>query len=777
MARACWLCVFVVLVARSLLAQPAADSQLRGRVTDETGGVLPGVTVELRSEGAAPLETVTDMAGEYSFSGVAPGKYQVAFTLINFASVLRRDVKMSAGVTRVDAAMHVSLSAEVAVVGKRTFADLADMEDPAENLVGVAQSASQGAITARQLDVLPIMRVGEVLETVPGMIASSHAGGGKANQYFLRGFNLDHGTDFAQTIGAMPVNLPSHAHGQGYSDINFMIPELVAGMQYSKGPYYADQGDFATAGAANINYVTSIDRPLLHVEIGDQGYDRALLAASHKLRAGNMLVALEVSHNDGPWVRPDAFQKVNGIVRYSQGDAINGFALTAMGYHGQWNSTDTVPQRAITEGLIGRFGTLDPSDGGNTYRYSFSGDWQRGSGSSLTKVTGYGIGYDLDLFSNFTFYLDDPVHGDQHEQADHRFVTGVKVMHKRQTRWEGRAVQNTFGVQVRNDDITNLALYHTQARSRLSTTSQAGVLESTAGVYGQNETEWTPWLRSTVGLRADVTRFRVDDEVNALNSGTTTAGIVSPKGGVTFGPWSGTELYVNAGEGFHSNDARGVTATRDLNGNTITPVTPLVKAKGAELGLRTVVVPHLQTTVAVWTLRLESELTWDGDTFGSVPSPASKRSGVELANYYSPKRWLTFDADASWSAARYSEPNPAGQYVPEAVGTVVSAGAMVDNLHRTFGGLRWRYFGPRALLADNSQRSKATSLFELEIGYQLAKKLRLTAECFNLLNSAVSDVDYYFVSRLPGESLNGVADVMTHPALSRSARINMAVGF
>ena len=340
----------------------------------------------------------------------------------------------------------------------------------------------------------------------------------------------------------MPVNLPSHAHGQGYSDINFMIPELVAGMATFKGLDYADQGDFATAGAANINYVTSIDRPLLHVEIGDQGYDRALLAASHKLQAGNMLVALEVSHNDGPWVRPDAFQKVNGIVRYSQGDAINGFALTAMGYHGQWNSTDTAPQRSITEGLIGRFGTLDPSDGGNTYRYSFSGDWQRGSGSSLTKVTGDGIGYDLDPFSNFTFYLDDPVHGDQHEQADHRFVTGVKVMHKRQTRWEGRAVQNTFGVQVRNDDITNLARYH----NKPAVASRRPARRAWTGIHGrrdgQNETEWTPWLRLTVGPRADVTRFRVDDEVNALNSGTTTAGIVSPKGGVTFGPWSGTAL-------------------------------------------------------------------------------------------------------------------------------------------------------------------------------------------------------------------------------------------
>ena len=684
---------------------------------------------------------------------------------------------MSTGVTRVDVVMHLSLSAEVAVIGKRTFANLADMEDPEENLVGVAESASQGAITARQLDVRPLMRVGEVLETVPGMIASSHAGGGKANQYFLRGFNLDHGTDFAQTIGGLPVNMPSHAHGQGYSDINFMIPELVAGVQYSKGPYYADQGDFATAGSANTNYVTSIDRPLARLEIGGQGYSRGLFAVSQKVLSGTMLAALDASHNDGPWVQPDDLQKINGIVRYSQGDAINGFSLTAMGYHGQWNSTDTVPQRAITNGWIDRFGTLDPSDGGQTYRYSFSGDWQHGSTSTLTKVTAYGIGYNLNLFSNFTFYLDDPVHGDQHEQVDHRFVTGVKVMHKRQTRWHGRTVQNTFGVQVRNDDVADVALYHTKDRARLSTASQASVMETTGGVYAQNAVEWAPWLRSIIGLRADATRFRVVDHVDALNGGTVSDGIVSPKGSVAFGPWGRTEFYVNAGEGFHSNDARGAVATRDLTGNPITPVTPLVRAKGAEVGVRTVVVPHLQTTLAVWTLRLASELTWDGDTFGSVPSPASKRSGVELANYYSPMRWLTFDGDLSWSDARFTEPNPAGPYVPEAVGTVASAGATVDNLHRAFGSLRWRYFGPRALTEDNSQRSQATSLFELAAGYQLTKKLRVTAELFNLFNSAVSDIDYYFVSRLQGEPSAGVADVMTHPTLARTARVNLALGF
>jgi hypothetical protein len=433
--------------------------------------------------------------------------------------------------------------------------------------------------------------------------------------------------------------------------------------------------------------------------------------------------------------------------------------------------------RAFNEALIGRFGTLDSSDGGHTYRYSLSGEWQRGSGSTLTKVTGYGIGYDLDLFSNFTFFLDDPVHGDQHEQADHRFITGARVMHKRQTRWGGHAVQNTVGIQVRNDDIANLALYHTQARVRFETTSQSAVLESTAGVYAQNEVEWTPWLRSMAGLRVDATRFRVDNRIDPVNSGTTTAGIVSPKGGVTFGPWKGTEFYVNAGQGFHSNDARGVLATRDPAGAPITPVTPLVKATGAEVGVRTVEVPHLQSTLTVWMLRLDSELTWDGDTFFSVPSPASKRSGIEFANYYSPKRWLTFDADASWSQARYRDYNPAGQYVPEAVGTVVSAGATIDNWNRMFGSLRWRYFGPRALIEDNSQRSQATSLFELEGGYQLAPHVRLITAVFNVFNNAVSDVDYYFVSRLPGEPASGIADIMTHPSLSRSARVTLAVAF
>src|SRR5882672_4639349 len=323
-----------------LLTGVASAQTISGTVRDETGGALPGVTVEARSASGSPSTTATDASGSYQVDRLADGRYQLTFTLINFASLTRRDVIVSSSPVRVDTILHLSLSADVTVTGKNTFANLADAANPAENLVGIALSASQGAITAQQLDARPIMRTGDVLETVPGVVISQHSGEGKANQYYLRGFNLDHGTDFAATVSGMPVNMPTHGHGHGYSDLNFLIPELVSGVQFSKGPYFADQGDFATAGAANINYVSALTRPIVRVGGGDEGYRRALAAASAPVGPGQVLGAYEVDHNDGPWVHPDHYGKVNGLLEYSQGDAVNGFSLTAMGYRGAWNSTD-----------------------------------------------------------------------------------------------------------------------------------------------------------------------------------------------------------------------------------------------------------------------------------------------------------------------------------------------------------------------------------------------------------------------------------------------------
>ena len=571
--------------------------------------------------------------------------------------------------------------------------------------------------------------------------------------------------------------MPTHGHGHGYSDLAFLIPELTSGVQFAKGPYFAEQGDFATAGAANINYTNSLARPIVRIGGGGQGFMRALAAASRGAAGGTWLGAVEVQHNDGPWTRPDDFKKVNGVVRYTRGDAVNGLALTAMGYHGTWNSTDQIPRRAVDDGSLDRFATIDTSDGGDSYRYSLSADWQRTANNASTKVSAYGIAYDMNLFSNFTYFLDDPVNGDQFRQADRRLVSGAKVSHRRVGEWGGRPVQNTAALQIRNDAISNVGLYHTVRRQPLETVREDEVLQTSVAAYFQNDTAWTPWLRTLAGVRVDGYRFDVEAGEPA-NSGTDYAGLASPKFGAVIGPFDGTEFYVNAGLGFHSNDARGATITIDpATGDAAERVTPLARAKGAELGLRSVRIPRLQTSLSLWTLSLDSELIFIGDAGNTEAGRPSHRYGVEFANYYSPRPWLVFDADVSVSRAHFTDDDPAGDLVPGAVNTVISGGLTLDSLKNVFGSARLRYFGPRSLVEDDSVRSKATSLVNLEVGYRFSRGVRVAVDIFNLFDADHSDIDYFYTSRLPGEPGDGVDDFHFHPVLPRSARVNLIVGF
>ena len=608
---------FVLLTA----AVASAQAPLTGTVRDETGAALPGVLVELRSGAAAVGQTTTNERGEYRLDGIRSGRFELSFTLVNFATV-RRPVTIATDAQTVDAVLFLVLSADVTVTGKSTFTNLADAPDPSQDLVGIAQSASQGAVTARQLDTRPIMRPGDVLETVPGVVISQHSGEGKANQYYLRGFNLDHGTDFATTVAGMPVNMPTHGHGHGYSDLNFLIPELASGVQFSKGPYFAEHGDFATAGTANINYTNTLARPMVRGGGGNDAFGRVLVAAAPAVGGGTLLAALELERSDGPWEQPDDLRKFNGLIRYTRGDARNGLSVTLMGYRGTWNSTDQIPARAVADGRIGRFGLVDPTDGGKSSRYSASLEWQRSNGNTSTTLSAYGLKYDLDLFSNFTYFLDDPENGDQFQQTDHRFVSGARLTHRRIGRWMDRPTQNTVGVQFRNDHISDIGLYHTRERERLETIRQDSVLQTSTGAFAQNETEWTPWLRTLAGVRVDGYRFDVNAGITE-NAGTDYAGLVSPKGGAVFGPFAKTEIYVNAGLGFHSNDARGATITVDpVAGEPASRVTPLARATGAEIGFRTVRIPRLQMTVTAWTLGLDSELVFVGDAGTTAPRPA-----------------------------------------------------------------------------------------------------------------------------------------------------------
>ena len=772
---ALWFLIAATVFARAQETVPS----LTGHVTDQTGATLPGVSVQVIStDRRTSLTTVTDTTGRYAFSGLPAGQYSVTFSLTNFADVRRWNITVSASApAAVDATMQLALNAQVVVTARETFKNLADLTRPAENLVGIAAAASEGAVTARQIEARPIMRAGEVLETVPGVIISQHSGEGKANQYYLRGFNLDHGTDFATTVAGMPVNLPTHGHGQGYSDVNFLIPELVTGVQFRKGPYYSQEGDFSAAGSAHVNYANVLARPIASASAGKDGWARLLLGASPRVGTGTLLAAIELSGNDGPWVRPDDYRKVNGVVRYSRGHSPNAFSLTGLAYAARWDSTDQVPDRAIASGQIARFGHVDPTNGGQTARYSVVAEYQRTSGNALTRATAFASRYRLNLFSNFTYFLSDPRRGDQFEQADRRWVTGGRLSQTRKMRWRSRLGENTFGIQVRNDDIPVVGLYRTQARARVSTTRQDAVTQTSIGAFAENELRWLPWFRTSAGLRIDGYRFdvRADDPVN---SGTKRSSLVSPKGGATFGPWRSTEFYLNAGMGHHSNDARGSTITRDPStGDPAEPVTPLVRAKGAEVGFRTIAIPRMQSTVAVWRLGLASELLFVGDAGTTEASRPSRRYGIEWTNYARLSSTVTADADLAWSRARFTDRDPAGPFIPGAAEVIASLGLTVDLTRGLFGSARLRYFGGRPLIEDDSVRSKSTTLINGQLGYHLTPRLHVVLDVFNLFDAEASDIDYFYRSRLPGEPDGGVDGIHTHPTLPRSARLVFRVQF
>ena len=774
-----------LLVSCWLLVTTVAEAQtgvITGQVTDETGGVLPGVTVGLGPVGAPSVsETVTDETGTYRFDTVAPGPAELTFRLINF-STLRRPVTVTAGVPlTVDARLLVAASADIVITAPRTFRNLAEIENPAENLVGVASAGSEGAITAAQLAVRPVNRATEVLETVPGLVISQHSGEGKANQYYLRGFNLDHGFDFATTIAGIPVNMPTHAHAQGYADANFLIPELVSGVQFRKGPYYAENGDFSSAGSANINYFNVLDRPMVTVSGGSFGYGRFLAAASPRVGAGHLLGALEWERDNGPWVSPNDKDKFNGVLRYSQGDARNGLSLTFLGFQNHWHSTDQIPQRAVDAGLIDRFGFIEESDGGETYRYAGVLDWQTSRANDSTRLTAYTQRYGVQLFHNFTYFLNDPVNGDQFEQYEQRWTTGAKLTHRRLARIQGRPTESAFGVDLRHDAVGGpLGLYHTRQTQRLDTIRAEEVRQQSLGLFADTEIEWSRVVRTTFGLRGDVYRWNVDSH-NPLNSGTDAAAILSPKVSAAFGPWRSTELYANWGLGFHSNSGLGVVLQVDpVTGDAVDPSPAFARANGGEFGVRTVALRGLQTTITGWYLGFDSELVYVGDSGSTEAGPASRRFGLEVTNYIYPNRWTTLDLDVSFSRARYRDVPEGENYVPGALNRVISGGLAVNPPAGVsagpFAGMRLRHFGPRPLIEDNSVRSKATSIVNAEIGYKFSDTIRLTLEGFNVFDAEASDIDYFFESRLAHEP-DPVEDIHFHAAIPRSARLALRVTF
>ncbi|WP_090435554.1 TonB-dependent receptor domain-containing protein [Duganella sp. CF458] len=624
--------------------------------------------------------------------------------------------------------------------------------------VGMADSAGMGSVSQRQLEARTIYRPGEILEATPGLVASQHSGEGKANQFYLRGFNLDHGTDLRTTVDGMPVNQRSHAHGQGWTDLNFIIPELVARLDYNKGPYNAGTGDFSSAGAAAISYSARLPQDQAGATAGQNGYGRALLAGSRESGSnGSWLYALETVHNDGPFTRGDNYRKLNAVLRYSEGFANNGYTVTAMAYRGAWSATDQIPQRAVDSGLLGRFDGIDPTDGGQARRFSLSAAWARSDEKQTTRANAYIINNRLELFSNFTYFLDDPVHGDQFAQPDRRVTSGFDVSHSWHDHLDDMAWSTTLGLQAQNDNIFN-ALQHTQARQVLATVRADHIVETSAAVYLQQRLRVTPWLRGEAGVRLDRYRF-------AVGGARADETLASPSISLAFGPWSGTEFYLNAGRGFHSNDARGVTQAQD-------PATPLARSRGLEFGLRSEAVKGLQTVLALYRLDFDSELVYLGDAGSTEAGRPSRRYGIEFSNYYKPFKWLSLDADLAFARGRFRRAAPEGDRIPGAVEGVAQLAATVTPAVPWSGALRLRWFGPRPLVEDNSVRSKASATVNGRLAYKLATNATLELEGFNLANRQVSAIDYFYESRLKDEA-ESTPGIHFHPIEARSFRLSL----
>jgi len=688
------------------------------------------------------------------------------------------------------------------------------------DLIGIAATASQGTVTKEEVDLRPIYRIAQLYETVPGLVVTVHSGESKANQYELRGFDVDHGTDFASFVDGMPVNQGTNMHGQGYSDQTFLMPQIVGGLDYTKGPYFAANGDFSAVGSARVRLVDTLPNQI-SASAGTLGDYDVFAGATHVIDDKNRVwLAGEFYHLDGPWTPASNYSKENIAVRFSHGDGASGFSLTGLYDHSEGLGETDQPLRAIQQGLIGRFGVLDPTDRGRTERYSLSGRyWTEGAHWRL--VSGlYAIHSRETLISNFTHFLNDPVNGDQEQQDETRNVFGGDVALTLSASVGSIRSDTTFGLQERNDSVyvdrRHTAMDRVLDYCMFTGAFPSGVtpppppadapasdnatpvpavggactadrvhLNDLAG-YVENTTHWTPWLRTVVGLREE--DFWASD--NSLTTGVRSSGsqtLFQPKGSLVLGPWFQTELYVSAGRGFHSDDVRGVFGTVPIEGiPVLAGKTPLMApTTGEEVGLRTDIVPRLSVQVAVFQEDFSSELRFDEDQGQDQATAPSRRQGVEVSAQYRPFPCVEFNTDLAFSRARYRGSlaelatfGLTGPFITEAPGFIGSFGVLVDHLGPWYGALQWRDLGSYPISDGNSfPRDKGYSEVNLDVGYKVNPALKVQVSVFNLFDTKANAAAFYYASRLAGEPAAGVTDVQVHPLEPISARFAVTATF
>ena len=624
-------------------------------------------------------------------------------------------------------------------------------------------AASSFAVQERAFNLRPIASVQDILRVTPGLLMVQHSGGGKANQYFLRGFDADHGTDLALSIDGMPINLVTHAHGQGYADTNFIIPEIVERVEITKGPYFAGQGDFATAGAVNMVSRDDFEHSSAGAGFvdspghGEAGY-RALAIASPKFDRAKATFAAEIGRTNGPFDHPDSWDryKLWNKVTVPFG-AASSVTVGEMSYAGNWNGSGQIPARAVEEGLIDRFGSIDPSEGGNTARHQvFAALRLRPTESSELRALAYAATYRFNLFSNFTLWLDDATNGDEIEQIDRRLIYGGRVSYRVLRHLGPVLLDTTIGGEVRNDDI-HLELWHTNQRQQIQPAFRNDdVHESFLAAFVNEEITPAKWLRLDLGGRVDLLSFAVDSHVDSSNSGVGAAHQWSPKTSLVVSPIESRsatlDLYVNYGHGFHSNDVRGVFPPSSQS-----PVTPLTRAKGEEIGTRAHLWGRWDLAAALWQLDLENETVWDGDNGTTAVGGATTRRGVEFETRYEFTSWLAADLDLTYTHSQFSKDNENGGGLALAPKTTWAGGlsarhALGPGVARA--GLRFFGIGDRPATDDGALVAPGFTEVDLHLGYR-HRWFDVAFDVENLLDQAFRSAQFATTSRLPSEPAVG----------------------
>ncbi len=593
----------------------------------------------------------------------------------------------------------------------------------------------------------PVTSSQDLLRKVPGLVIGQHAGGGKAEQIFLRGFDIDHGTDINIAVEGLPVNMVSHAHGQGYADLHFLIPEMVDNLEFGKGPYHTDQGNFATAGFVAFQTKDFLEHNLMKLEVGQFNTQR-LLGMMSLLREENhsAYVATEIIETDGPFESPQNFNRLNLAAKYT--GLLSGqdqFSFLGSYFDSQWDASGQIPQRAVDQGLISRFGAIDDTEGGQTRRWNLMLEHTRNiSDHRQIRSQVYFTGYAFDLYSNFTFFLDDPENGDQIYQTERRNLIGLQSAYHEAFHWGDADGLFQAGAGLRTDMSRDNELAHTVNRAQTLFSIQRGDIHET-NLHGfvNGVLDIDKWSFN-LGVRFDHFKFGYTDQLASTYTVLSSdQSIISPKLNILYNASSNLQFYLKTGRGFHSNDTRVSVAPGELK--------TLPAATGADVGFLWKPVPEILVNAAGWWLHLEQEFVYVGDAGIVEPSGTSRRTGLDLSFRYQPVKWLYWDIDANYTLARATKEDKGSDYIPLAPDFTLMSGIHVLTRSGVYGGLRLRHIGDRPANEDNSIIAEGYTVMDMNVGYTW-KRFDLGIQIQNVLDTEWNETQFATLSRLQQET-------------------------